>query len=41
MDAKARLKEPVPGYLTEGLKSYLAGKPEFEQELNELLKLLN
>jgi len=41
MDAKARLKEPVPGYLTEGLKSYLAGKPEFEQELNTVLGLLN
>ena len=41
IDTKARLKEPVPSYLTEGLKSYLADKKEFEVELNKVLELLH
>ena len=40
IETKARLKEVVPGYQKEGLKSYLAGKPEFEAELNKVLELL-
>lgn len=40
MDTKARLSEPIPAYLREGLKSYLADKKEFEAELNKLLGLL-
>jgi hypothetical protein len=40
IETKARLKEPVPGYQKEGLKSYLTGKPEFEAELNKVLELM-
>lgn len=40
MDTKARLKEPVPGYLKDGLKSYLADKKEFEAEYQKVMELL-
>jgi hypothetical protein len=40
IDTKVRLKEPVPGYLKDGLKSYLADKKEFEEELSKVLSLL-
>jgi hypothetical protein len=40
IDNKERMNEPVPGYLKEGLKSYLADKKEFEAELNKVLELL-
>jgi hypothetical protein len=41
LDGKARKKQPIPSYLTNALKSYLADKKEFEEELNKVLSLVN
>ena len=37
---KVSNNEPVPNYLTDGLKSYLAGTPALTEDLNALLTLL-
>ena len=41
IDRRLRLKEPVPPYLTNSLKSSLADQKDFEEELNKFLSLLN
>lgn len=40
MNSKVRANEPVPGFLRDGLKSYLGDKKEFEEDLNKLLELI-
>ncbi len=37
---KVNNNEPVPNYLTDGLKGYLAGTPALTEDLNALLSLL-
>jgi hypothetical protein len=41
IDRRLRLKESIPPYLTNGVKSSLADKTEFEVELNKFLSSLN
>jgi hypothetical protein len=41
IDRRLRLRESIPPYLTNGLKSSLADKTEFEEELNKFLSSLN
>jgi hypothetical protein len=40
LSQKVSKQETVPNYLTEGLKSYLTNKPEFSEDLAELLALI-
>jgi hypothetical protein len=37
---KVDRKEVIPNYLTEGLKSYLNGKPEFTEDLAAIMQLI-
>lgn len=38
---KIKKNEPVPAYMKEGLKGYLAGRDDFKEDLEKLLGLLN
>jgi hypothetical protein len=40
LDGKAKNNQTIPPYLSNGLKSYLGDKKEFEVELNNVLELL-
>lgn len=40
IQSKVNNNEPVPNYLTDGLKGYLAGTPALTDDLNALLSLL-
>jgi hypothetical protein len=41
IEGRLRLGQTIPPYLTNGVKSSLVDKKEFEEELNKLLSLLN
>lgn len=37
---KVRKKEPIPGYMKEGLKSYLSQREDFKEDMDKLLLML-